>query len=128
MRKVLPILAMIVGLTILGCSQKSIVNVNTTHCNYSKIEVYFYYSPYCPHCEKVKPYVDQVREKYKNVTFIYCNVSDKNVSKECYTYSYYVVGIPTVVVHADGVTTALVGEKDVMGLEKVIRGLACCGS
>ncbi len=100
--------------------------INTkTNCSYSKVEVYFYYSPYCPHCERVLPYINELREKYRDVKWIYCNVSG-NVSKACYKYAYYVVGTPTVVVHYDNVTLSLVGERDVMGLEKVIKSLACC--
>lgn len=96
-------------------------------CNFSKIEVYFYYSPECPHCERVKPYVDALREKYENVTFYYCNV-DEELSEACYEYAYYVVGVPTVVVHAGNLTMSLVGERDVTKLGELIEGLACYGS
>lgn len=126
MKKMLLILAILAGLAILGCSQKPTETSASMTCEYSKIEVYYYYSPYCPHCKNVSPYVEELKEKYRDVKFYFCNVSDKNIPKECYTYAYYVMGTPTVVVHADNVTTALIGERDVMGLEKVIRGLACC--
>ena len=96
-------------------------------CNFSKIEVYFYYSPECPHCERVKPYVDALREKYENVTFYYCNV-DEEPSEACYNYAYYVAGVPTVVVHSGNLTVSLVGERDVTKLGELLEGLACCGS
>ena len=127
MKKLIAII-LVFTIALLGCSQKSVPEgTGGKVCNYSDIEVYFYYSPTCPHCEKVKPYIDELREKYKNVKFIYCNVSDKNISKACYTYAYYVFGVPTVVVHAGNVTTSLAGERDIMGLESLIRSLACCG-
>ena len=127
MKKLIAII-LVFTIALLGCSQKSIpANTENNICNYSDIKVYFYYSPTCPHCEKVKPYIDELKEKYKNVKFIYCNVSDKNISKACYTYAYYVFGVPTVVVHAGNVTTSLAGERDIMGLESLIRSLACCG-
>lgn len=113
------LIPLILTLLILGCSQKS------AECTYSNVEVYFYYSHMCPHCKNVMPYIDELKEKYKDVKFYYCNVS--NLSKECYTYSYYVIGVPTVVVHSGDVTTSLVGERDVMGLESLISSLACCG-
>jgi thiol-disulfide isomerase/thioredoxin len=94
-------------------------------CNYKGIEVYFYYSPHCPHCERVKPYVDSLREKFKNVTFYYCNV--ENMSEVCYKYAYYAYYVPTVVVHADNITTSLIGERDVKSLGEVLKRLACCG-
>ncbi len=124
-------LALLIGVIFAGCSQQttsttSVTVPTTVVCNYSKIEVYFYYSPSCPHCEKVKPYIDELREKYKDVTFYYCNVQDKNISKVCYKYAYYVIGVPTVVVHAGNVTTALIGERDIMGVEDLIRSLSCC--
>ena len=93
-------------------------------CNFSRIEVYFYYSPECPHCERVKPYVDALREKYENVTFYYCNV-DEELSEACYEYAYYVAGVPTVVVHSGNLTVSLVGERDVTRLGEL---LACYGS
>lgn len=103
----------------MGCTQPQ-------KCNYTKIEVYFYYSPTCPHCKRVEPYIDDLRENYKNVVFHYCNV--QNLSKDCYEYTYYVVGVPTVVVHADNLTTSLVGERDVMKLGELLDKLSCCGS
>ncbi|ADB57112.1 TlpA family protein disulfide reductase [Archaeoglobus profundus] len=126
MKKLIALL-LVLTIALLGCSQKSALETGSKACNYSNIEVYFYYSPTCPHCEKVKPYIDKLREKYKDVKFIYCNVSDKNISKACYTYAYYVIGVPTVVVHAGNVTTALAGDRDIIGLENLIRSLACCG-
>ncbi|WP_456328469.1 thioredoxin domain-containing protein [Archaeoglobus sp.] len=125
MKKLIAIL-LVLTIALLGCSQKSALENRSKSCNYSNIEVYFYYSPTCPHCKKVKPYIDELREKYRDVKFVYCNVSDKNISKACYTYAYYVIGVPTVVVHAGNVTTALAGERDIMGLEKLIVSLSCC--
>ena len=102
----------------MGCTQQQ------NKCNYTKIEVYFYYHPDCIHCKRVEPYIDSLRKNYTNVTFYYCNV--QNLSKVCYEYRYYVIGVPTVVVHTDNVTASLVGERDVMKLEELIKGLACC--
>jgi len=123
MKKVLLALVILISLSLLGCSQNKSTNLT---CDYTKVEVYYYYSPYCPHCEKVSPYVDELKERYKDVKFYYCNISDRNISIVCYKYAYYVMGTPTVVVHADNVTLSLVGERDVLGLEKVIKSIACC--
>jgi len=121
-------LVLLGGLILLGFLMGCITSTTTQQqnkCSYSKIEVYFYYSPTCPHCKHVEPYIDSLRENYTNVTFYYCNV--QNLSKVCREYLYYVVGVPTVVVHAGNLTTSLVGERDVMKLEELIKRLSCCG-
>ncbi|WP_457548886.1 thioredoxin family protein [Archaeoglobus sp.] len=129
MKKSVALYLVLVTIALLGCSQRTYPQkpLEVGKCNYSNIVIYFYYSPTCPHCEKVKPYIDKLKRKFPDVKFVYCNVNDKNISKACYTYAYYVFGVPTVVVHAGNVTTSLVGDRDIMGLEKLIESLSCCG-
>jgi len=123
MRRLILLVGSIFLVFLMGCIITPTQQRN--ECSYSKIEVYFYYSPTCPHCENVKPYIDSLRENYTNVGIYYCNVQD--LSKACYEYIHYVIGVPTVVVHTGNVTTLLIGERDVMKLEELINRLSCCG-
>ncbi len=68
--------------------------------------VYYFFSPYCPHCSEVKPIV-----KMCNVT--YCNVS--NMSADCMEVMqrYGVMFVPTIVSVNELNTTIFVGEKNI---------------
>ncbi len=77
------------------------------HENESRLQgVYYFFSPHCPHCSKVKPLVEMC-----NVT--YCNVS--NMSADCVgvMQRYGVMFVPTIVSINELNTTIFVGEENV---------------
>ncbi|WP_202319475.1 glutaredoxin domain-containing protein [Archaeoglobus neptunius] len=77
------------------------------HENESMLQgVYYFFSPHCPHCSKVKSLVEMC-----NIT--YCNVS--NMTADCVEVMqrYGVVFVPTIVSINELNTTVFVGEKNV---------------
>ncbi len=88
--------------------------------NLSETRVFFFYSPTCPHCRAVEPFVQKMAERV-NVTF--CNVNDiRNCSidaKVVMTFSG-IRGVPTAVVVNSTFEKVLEGENSVKELEKWI--------
>ena len=88
--------------------------------NTTKTRVYFFYSPYCPHCIAVKPYVESLVNK-TNITF--CNVNDFG---NCSSDAKFVAtlsglrGVPTAVVVNSSTAKVLVGEDEIRELEKYV--------
>ena len=74
-------------------------------------KVYFFYSDYCPHCNKVKPLVDAVASK---LNLMYCSM-DEELSGECYRLAEEngVYAVPTLIVYEGENKTVLVGEDEV---------------
>ena len=127
MRKVFFLVMVVVAL--LCCVQKP--DETTTpipqKCNFSKVEVHFFYSPYCPHCEEVKPYVVNLSKKYRVVKFYFCNVANASqCPRESMRFAGMIYGVPTVVVYYNNTTLMLVGSNNVKKLEGVLRCLGCC--
>jgi len=89
-----------------------------------EIKVYFYYSPKCPACRMVKPYMNLLKEKVKDVKFDFCNVYDlKNCSNEsiAVAHKYPFMYIPTVIVIAGNDVTKLTGSYEVLRLGKILE-------
>ncbi len=88
--------------------------------NISKTRVYFFYSPTCPHCMAVEPFVESLTNK-TNITF--CNVNDmRNCSidtKIVMTFSG-LRGVPTAVVVNSTSAEVLEGEEEVKELGKYV--------
>ena len=96
-------------------------------CNFSKVEVHFFYSPYCPHCEEVKPYIINLSKKYRNVKFYFCNVANTSqCPRESMKFAGMVFGVPTVVIYYNNTPLMLIGSNNVKKLEGVLRCLGCC--
>jgi len=94
-------------------AQKYTITVNGT-------TVFFYYSPLCPHCEAIMPFMKNLTREYKSVKFDFCNVY--NCSGECRQVmkKYNVMFVPTVVVFEKNNTTVIVGSRDIKNKLKVI--------
>jgi len=75
--------------------------------------VFFFYSPFCPHCEAIMPFMKNLTKEYKNVKFDFCNVY--NCSGECKQVmrKYNIMFVPTVVVFKNNTSTTLVGTVDI---------------
>ncbi len=92
------------------------------HAN-EKVSVYFYYSPTCPWCKMVMPYVQQLNES--GVDIIFCNVAKlnncsneaKKVAKEA-----KLRGVPTAVaVNETGIVKVFVGAYEVAELGEFLK-------
>ncbi len=110
-----PILVLLVLTALLACC------VAEKH----RVEVYFYYSPYCPHCRAVEPYMKLLKEKLGDeVEFYFCNVNDpRNCSKKAIDVArrYPFEWIPTVIVFADGKVYRLTGTDQVLRLGDILK-------
>ncbi len=121
MKRLIPLL--VVCLLLVGCSEQKLPNQKPKTSKNGKIEVFFYYSPNCPACRMVEPYMNLLKEKVRDVRFYFCNVNDlKNCSKESiavarmYRFRY----IPTVIVLAGNVTE-LTGCYEVLRLGEILE-------
>ncbi len=91
------------------------IRVNTT-------TVFFFYSPYCPHCKEVKPFMENLTKKYDRVRFVFCNVNNCNETCKRVIEKYRVMFVPTAVVIGKNDTTILIGSKDIKNrLEGVLN-------
>ncbi|HID43754.1 MAG TPA: hypothetical protein EYP30_08305 [Archaeoglobaceae archaeon] len=82
-------------------------------------KVFFYYIPKCPSCEKIKPYMNLMREEVEGVEFDFCDITRfsecSNESLEIMTSSE-LVGTPTVFLIYSNTTVVLIGWKNVAKL------------
>lgn len=85
-----------------------IINVESEN-----VSVYFFYSPTCPHCEEVMPYVKELAKTGK-AKFTFCDVTGE-MSNECVALikEIGIDGVPTAVVKAENKTRVLVGSDEV---------------
>jgi outer membrane lipoprotein-sorting protein len=98
-----------------GGNLKVNITVNNT-------TVFFFYSPTCPHCEEVKPYITNLTKKYNKINFVFCNVND--CSGECKEImeNYRVMFVPTAVVIGKNGTTILTGSTEIENrLEEILN-------
>lgn len=120
MRKLIPLL--VICLILIGCSEK-MTQKPTPSVENHEIRVYFYYSPKCPACRMVKPYMNLLKEKVEGVKFDFCNVNDlKNCSNDsiAVAHRYPFMYIPTVIVIAENITK-LTGSYEVLKLGKILE-------
>jgi thiol-disulfide isomerase/thioredoxin len=139
--KPLLIVAVLLGFFLLGCTQNGTENVNNTlntqlnstqEVHVKTVEVHFYYSPTCPHCLEVKPYV-QALAKNTTVKIDFCNVKEviegnySACSNESLKYIYSVRGVPTAVIVMDNETYMILeGSKNILKLGDVLKCLVGC--
>ncbi|MFP3909681.1 MAG: thioredoxin family protein [Archaeoglobaceae archaeon] len=89
-------------------------------------EVYFYYLPKCPSCEKIKPYMEKMRQEVVDAQFEFCDVSNYT---SCSNKSLNVAnnsdlkGMPTVILVHGRNTTIMLGWKEVGNLSQSLRDL-----
>jgi len=82
--------------------------------------VFFFYSPFCPHCKEVKPFMENLTKKYNKVRFVFCNVNDCNETCRDVMEKYMVMSVPTAVVFKKNKTTILIGSKNIKNELEVI--------
>ena len=119
MRRLMLLVAVAMTVAILGCSASHLQPQQK-----QKIQVFFFYSPYCPHCQEVKPYMRLLREKLgREVEFHFCNVAKWNCSPESLEIAkkYPFEWIPTVIVIANGKVYKLTGTTQVLKLGEILK-------
>lgn len=86
--------------------------------NWRHLDIYYFYSDTCPHCQEVKPYIMNLSKRY-NITF--CNV--KSLDEECLKIAreLEVKYTPTIVVKNKG-TSIFVGSNEVIKFTKTLGG------
>jgi len=87
--------------------------------NTKKVAVFFFYSPHCPHCEEVLPYVKELA-KLKNITF--CNVETMDPGTRCTQVAEDIglSAVPTAVVYEKDKVQILIGTDDIRALGKIL--------
>jgi thiol-disulfide isomerase/thioredoxin len=94
--------------------------LNSTHTpgQNQNLKVFFYFLPGCPSCEKIKPYMNLMREEVKEVEFDFCDVSDfPACSKESIeAIDNNLKGAPTVLLINGENITVLLGWEEISRL------------
>ncbi len=110
------ILLLVVCLLLIGCSEQKSTSTS------KEIEIFYYYSPKCPACRMVKPYMELLKENVRDVRFYFCNVYG-NCSEESveiakkYPFQY----IPTVILIAGNDVVKLTGCYEVLKLGEILK-------
>lgn len=98
----------------------------TQHPSTPTPKVYFYYLPKCPSCEKIKPYMEKMKQEVTGAQFDFCDVSNYSA---CSNKSLNVAdnndleGMPTVILVHGNNTTVMLGWKKVGNLSQNLREL-----
>lgn len=119
--KIVSVLLFILSLYLIGCiqNQDSEILEHNSSQNRQTPKVFFYYIPKCPSCEKIKPYMNLMREEVEDVDFDFCDVSKFS---ECSNESQEIVdenellGTPTVFLIYNNTITSFVGWREVSKL------------
>ena len=71
----------------------------------SAASINYYFHPQCGHCKEIKPFINQVYNKYNNVNWNFLDISKG---------SYDILGTPTLEIHTnDGRKITLKGSYDI---------------
>ncbi len=115
MRLPIIVLSALLVITVSGCLGQ--INEKTTPVEKkAEVKVFFYFSPNCPNCAKIEPYMYFIKSKVKQVDFDFCDISN---SSTCTNESLWVarhiglIGVPTAVFMYKNNVTVLVGWRDV---------------
>ncbi len=102
----IPVLFVAFVAVLAGCSTNG---VTPTPGN----KIYFFYSPECPHCENVMPYVKNASKK---IEIEFCQI--EKMSNECKEIAKKIglKGVPTAVYQKGGKTKIYIGEVKVKNL------------
>lgn len=81
--------------------------------------IYYFYADWCPHCQKVKPYVTEMSKEY-SITFCNLTAGENTLSDECRAIASQVniQGIPTMLIISNGTGYMVVGEDQILELAR----------
>jgi thiol-disulfide isomerase/thioredoxin len=124
MKRLLALLTpLTLAILLAGCSESNAPS-NVPSDVSKDLKVYFYYSPNCPSCQQVMPYMNLLSSEVKEVKFDFCNV--KSV-ENCSIGSIAILNavklkyIPTAVVRAGESVYVLVGSDEVLRLSELLE-------
>jgi cytochrome c biogenesis protein CcdA/glutaredoxin len=61
-----------------------------------KIRVIYFYADDCPNCQKIKPFIEQIKEKYKDrIDFLEHNVKEKEECRQLFYHFIEAYGLPS---------------------------------
>jgi thiol-disulfide isomerase/thioredoxin len=111
----------LIGILVLAYS------VYTRNAEIAKMEVYYYYSPDCPNCQSVRPFVDELKEELtkKKIKFVELNVKETHLWNPIYrwlaqkiisTIKTDFIPIPTAAVRFRGRFHTAFGKEEVLYL------------
>jgi thiol-disulfide isomerase/thioredoxin len=103
-------LLVLIGFILAGCSES---------VSDGGEKVYYFFSPKCPHCENVKPYVMNASKK---VEMEFCNVEEMNEECKEIAGKIGLRGVPTAVHKRNGELKVYVGEIQVRDLMLTLVG------
>ncbi|MBE8538511.1 thioredoxin domain-containing protein [Geoglobus acetivorans] len=82
-------------------------------------KMYYFYADWCPHCQKVKPYVTEMAKSYD---IVFCNLTagENTLSQECLEIAKQVriPGVPTILAVKDNKGYLFVGEDQILNLTR----------
>ncbi len=121
MRKIL--LLLILAAVVLGCAGEKVEKRK------ENVTIYYFYSPTCPNCQAVEPYIDYLMNS-TDVNFVLCNVKEFDnctnesieLAKAIYSKQGF-FGVPTAVVKYRGNYTVFIGKYDVLKLSEFLEKL-----
>ncbi|MEG9193823.1 MAG: thioredoxin family protein [Candidatus Methanoglobus sp.] len=80
-------------------------------------KIYFFFSDYCPHCQEVKPYVEEIAKK-RSITF--CNVESMGGECSRIAEQFGLKYVPTMII-LNNETKIYVGSNEVMRAIEVLK-------
>jgi thiol-disulfide isomerase/thioredoxin len=93
----------------------------TSHIATSDVEtyaaIYYFYSPNCHYCQQIKPFIQEMAQKYP-ITF--CKLENLTTNCKAVAQEIKLRGVPTIVIKNEN-TTVLFGAKEVLKLEEVLN-------
>ncbi|MBO8181795.1 MAG: thioredoxin family protein [Archaeoglobus sp.] len=107
----LAVLGLLLGFSFTGCSTDGVSN--------GKDKVYFFFSPKCPHCEKVMPYVKNASEKME---IKFCQVGKMDDECDEIAKKIGLKGVPTAVYKKENELKVYIGEIQVKDFMLEITG------
>jgi|Deesub1362A_J573_1020465.scaffolds.fasta_scaffold00506_16 thiol-disulfide isomerase/thioredoxin len=105
MIRIFLISTLFIAVMLAGCSDDGNAEI--------KDGIYYFYSPKCPHCENVKPYVEEASKKTE-ITL--CQVENMDDACKAVAEKIGLKGVPTAVKIERGKQKIYVGENEVKNL------------
>jgi cytochrome c biogenesis protein CcdA/glutaredoxin len=121
MKKILLLIAFIIAIIfsqLFGNNNKVLAEENGT----SKIRVIYFYSPDCPKCQKIKPFIEEIKEEYKDkIEFLEHDVREK---EECRQLFYRFIDAYNVPSEKAGTPLIFVGKEYLAGIKEIKDNLS----
>jgi cytochrome c biogenesis protein CcdA/glutaredoxin len=121
MKKIFLLIAFIIAIILsqpFGNNNKVLAEEN----NPPKIRVIYFYSPDCPKCQKIKPFIEEIKEEYKDkIEFLEHNVKEK---EECRQLFYHFIATYNVPNEKAGTPLVFIGKEYLAGIKEIKDNLS----